>query len=125
VINNVPSDVAWTSIQKGKIGSRNAFIFGVDVFAPVANRNALFIPMQQIARQGVIAQRPFSDYTKTLRSSPSPIKLAPSLPQLQRITRRTRDELLEDVPFIHAMMTPIPPFERWYSQLYLPGAVYR
>jgi hypothetical protein len=117
VVNNVPSRVAWTSIQKGKLGHRNAFIYGADPFAPIPNHNALFIPIQRIARPAVLANRPYSDFTRTLHTSPSPINLAPSYKQLKQIVQRSRREFIEDVPFIRRMMTPLPPYEQWSRRL--------
>ena len=117
VVNNVPSRVAWTSIQKGKIGHRNAFIYGVDPFAPIPNHNALFIPMQRVVRPSVLANRPYSDFTRTVHSSPSPINLAPSYGQLKRIVQRSRKEFIEDAPFIRRMMTPLPPYQQWSQRL--------
>ncbi|MFW6053203.1 MAG: patatin-like phospholipase family protein, partial [Persicimonas sp.] len=66
VINNVPSQVAWESVQAGKIGTRNVHIAAFDAFAPVTRgRNLIWIPIQQIARPAVLANRPYSDFHKT------------------------------------------------------------
>lgn len=125
VVNNVPSRVAWESIQKGKLGGhRNAFIYALDAFAPVANRNAMFIPIQQLARPAVLANRPYSDYTRTLRTVPNPMNLAPGVKHLQRLVHNVGVELERDAPFIRRMMTPVPRFDAFREQLHLTGAVY-
>lgn len=121
VINNVPSRVAWRSIQKGKLGSRNAFIYAIDSFAPVPTRNAIFMPIQQLARPGVLANRPYSDFTRTLRSVPSPINLAPSHAHLKRIVKAAHKELSADATFIRRACTPLPHFAQWWPHLHIPG----
>jgi predicted acylesterase/phospholipase RssA len=124
VINNVPSRVAWTSIQKGKLGHRNAFIYAIDPFAPLPNNNPLFASLQQIARPSVISNRPYSDFTRTFASAPNPILLAPSYKQLRAFVSSAQGEVAPDVPFIRAMMSPLPRFDAWYSHLHLPQALH-
>lgn len=124
IINNVPSRVAWESVQKGKLGSRNALIFALDPFAPVPNSNAMFIPVQRLARPGVLANRPYSDFTHTLRHVPSPINFAPGFRHLQRLVKHVRKDLAEDALFIKRMLTPIPRYEQWISELHLEAGQY-
>ncbi len=114
VVNNVPSRVAWESVMRGNIGTRNAYIFASDVFAPTPSPlNLPYTPVQQIARQNVRANRPFSDYTKTFRSPPSPINLSPSYSQLRRIIERARKELVSSVSHIRKATAPLPPYGSW------------
>jgi len=124
LVNNVPSRVAWDAVQSGMLGTRNVLIYGVDVFAPVANRNALFLPMQQIARANVIANRPYADLTRTLRKVPSPMNLAPSLKQLQRVVQETRVHLAEDRLYLRRALQPQRPYMAWRSEVHLPTSVF-
>jgi predicted acylesterase/phospholipase RssA len=124
VVNNVPSRVAWTSIQKGKLGHRNAFIYAVDPFAPLPTNNSLFAPLQQIARPSVINNRPYSDFTRTIACAPNPILLAPSHKQLRAFVAAAQAELTPDIPFIRTMMSPLPRFDAWYAHLHLPQPIH-
>lgn len=113
VVNNVPSRVAWESAMRGSLGTRNVFVLAIDVFAPTNSPlNLPYTPIQQVARQNVLANRPFSDYTKTLRSPPSPLNLSPTSAQLKRILDRSRAEMDHLVPLLSKAMTPLPPFEQ-------------
>jgi predicted acylesterase/phospholipase RssA len=112
VINNVPSRVAWDSVRAGTIGSRNAFIYALDPFAPRINGNAAFIPVQRIAHRGVAANLAYADLHKAYSSPPSPIKLALGWSRLRALVERTRSELEVDRPLLRALRTPLPPVER-------------
>ena len=115
VINNVPSKVAWESVQRGSIESRNAHIMSFDAFAPLSRgRNLIWIPIQQIARPAVVANVPYSSYHKTFQNPPSPLEiLVNSYSKLKRIIQAARDELEEDVPYIRESMKELPPYGVW------------
>ncbi len=114
VINNVPSRVAWESVMMGNLGSRNAFIFAGDAFAPTpATTNLPFVAVQQVARPGVLSNRPFSDFHKTYKDPPSPLNLAPSLPRLRRIVSRSLEELSGDREYLRRALTPLPAWRSW------------
>jgi predicted acylesterase/phospholipase RssA len=110
VVSNVPARVAWNTVQRGEIGSRNAFILAFDAFAPVLNLNAIFYPIQQLVRRSVLLHRPYSDHLITYRQPPTPVSLLQSFDSLQAVIGRTRAQLRSERPFIEAMMRPIP---RW------------
>ncbi|MFB6373870.1 MAG: patatin-like phospholipase family protein, partial [Bradymonadaceae bacterium] len=111
VVNNVPSNIAWESVQRGKIGSRNTFIASFDVFAPVArSRNVIWLPIQQMVRPTVVSNRPYSDFHKTFKSPPSPINvLVNSYSQIKSIVQAARAELEEDIPFLRRALEQLPP----------------
>lgn len=115
VVNNVPAQVAWDSVQQGAIGTRNAYIFSADVFAPISSgRNLIFVPVQQITRPGVVANKPYSDYHKTFRSPPSPLQvIVNQYSKLKHIVKSSRDELSEDEPYIRRALEPLPPYGVW------------
>lgn len=115
VVNNVPSRVAWESVQSGSIGSRNTFIAAFDVFAPVArSRNVIWLPIQQIVRPTVLSNRPYSDFHKTFRSPPSPLQVVVnSYSEVKSIVRTARDELEEDVAFLRRALEELPPYGTW------------
>ena len=115
VVNNVPAQVAWESIQSGTIGKRNAYIMGFDVFAPVTTgRNMIFIPIQQIARAAVVANRPYADFHKTYRRSPNPLQIiVNSYSKLKRIVEDSRAQLDEDAKYMQKAIEPLPPYGVW------------
>lgn len=115
VVNNVPSKVAWESVQRGSIESRNAHILSFDAFAPLSTgRNLIWIPIQQIARPSVVANMPYSSYHKTFRNPPSPLQiLVNSYSKLKAIIERGREELEVDAPYIREAMSQLPPYGIW------------
>lgn len=115
VVNNVPSQVAWDSVQSGSIGSRNSFILAIDAFAPVTRgANMIWIPVQQIARPAVLANRPYSDYHKTFRNTPSPLQVViTSYSKLKVVLESTREQLQNDAPYIKRALEPLPPYGTW------------
>ena len=117
VINNVPSRVAWDSVQRGELGSRNAFILAADAFAPISSsRNLIWTPIQQIARGNVLTNRPYADYHKTFMKPPSPLQLVINqYSRLKTIVQAARDELDDDKEIIRRALTPLPPYGTWLT----------
>lgn len=115
VVNNVPSQVAWDSIQDGMAGSRNVYVMASDVFAPISSgRNLIWLPIQQIARQNVVANKPYADFHKTFTHPPSPLQvIVNQYSRLKSIVQSARDELADDVPYIERGLTPLPPYGVW------------
>ncbi len=115
VINNVPSKVAWESVQRGSIGTRNTHIMSFDAFAPLSKgSNLIWIPIQQIARPAVVANMPYSSYHKTFRNPPSPLQiLVNSYSKLKQIIKNAREELEPDVPYIRESLKELPPYGVW------------
>ena len=110
VVSNVPCRVAYDCVHAGEIGSRNAFILGFDAFAPVVNRNAVFLPIQQLVRRSVLIDKPYSDHLITYKQPPSPVKLLASFETLQSVIAKVRNQMKPERPFIEAMTRPLP---RW------------
>lgn len=117
VVNNVPSQVAWDSVQRGALGSRNAFIMASDVFAPISSsRNLIWMPIQQIARGNVLANRPYADFHKTFQKPPSPLQIIINqYSRLKTIVQASRDELEPDKPLIKRALAPLPPYGIWLT----------
>lgn len=115
VVNNVPSQVAWDSVQSGTMGSRNSFIFAIDPFAPVTRgANMIWIPVQQIARPTVLNNRPYSDYHKTFKQTPSPLQVVlTSYSKLKVVVDSSREQLKSDEPYIKRALEPPPPYGTW------------
>jgi predicted acylesterase/phospholipase RssA len=108
LVANVPARTAWEMVQSGSVGSRNAFILGLDCFAPLLGRNALFLPLQRIAADNVRRNRAFAHTILTLRRVPGPLAVLPRLRDVERAIRTTREELSRKSPYLQKMLEPIP-----------------
>ena len=118
VVNNVPSQVAWDSVQQGVIGSRNCYLFASDVFAPISStRNLIWMPVQQIARRNVLGSVPYADIHKTFQSPPSPLQvIVNQYSRLKSIIQSSRDELRLDLPHAKRALEPLPPYGIWRKE---------
>jgi predicted acylesterase/phospholipase RssA len=109
IVNNVPSRIAWQHVQRGDIGTRNAFILAMDCFAPQLTRNVLMHPVQRLVRPQVNANAVFAGFTKTFAQVLSPLDVVPDFKKIQVAMRNGYRELDHDRRFIAAMMRPVGP----------------
>lgn len=106
--SNVPARVAWESVVGGNVGRRNAFVLALDCFSP-SRRRLPWMPLQQLVRSSnVDADRAFADLYLPFERTPSPVNLVPSLRDLFTAMRWGRQELEPHLPFLNAMMRPLP-----------------
>lgn len=110
--NNVPARVAFQAAEQGRLGSRNTFILAVDVFAPSAKINALFMPLQQIANHNTLLNLPFADTYSRLRHLLSPVNLAPSLRQLTKLSQNVHTEMQESIAMTKYALKTLPHYEQ-------------
>jgi len=103
--------VAWESVQAGRVGTRNAFIYALDPFAPQVGSNMMFMPLQQIAQLSVSTNQAYADLHRAYVSPPSPLELVLSWRRAQEIISRMRLELEVDRSFLQTMKQPLPRFE--------------
>lgn len=108
LVSNVPTQTAWEMVQSGAVQSRNAFVLGLDCFAPLVGRNALFLPLQRIVADNVRRNRAFAHTIFTLRRVPGPLAVLPRLRDVERAIRTTRDELARKSPYLQKMLEPLP-----------------
>ncbi len=107
MVSNVPAQVAWNTAMSGQLGRRNCFVLALDCFAP--NTRKIWYPMQQAVRAAnVEANRPFMDSYITYDNVLSPMNLVPSVRDALQAIRWGRDAMAPEMPFIRAMMAPIP-----------------
>ncbi len=109
ISSNVPARFAWEHVQSGGIKTRNAFVLGLDCFAPQIGRNMLFLPLQRIAAENVSRDAPFAHLLFTYRRVLSPTSLVPRLRSLELAIKNGREEFLKEAPFIQKMLEPLPP----------------
>jgi len=108
LVANVPTQTAWEMVQSGAVTSRNAFVLGLDCFAPLVGRNALFLPLQRIVADNVRRNRAFAHTVFTLRHVPGPLAVLPRLRDVERAIRTTREELGRKSPYLQKMLEPLP-----------------
>ncbi len=107
---NVPAQAAWTAVQDGRLGSRNALILALDGFAPRLS-TALWLPLQRIAAENVKAATRYAHVVKAFPRTPSPTDLIPSIQGVVRAIQRGRDALEGDAPLIARLLQPLPPLD--------------
>lgn len=111
LVANVPARVAWEHVQTGHIGTRNAFVLGLDCFAPQFGRNVLFLPLQRVAAQTVARDAPFAHVVHRYRKVLSATTLVPGPSALERAFQNGRGELETQARFLRKILEPLP--ERW------------
>jgi predicted acylesterase/phospholipase RssA len=109
VASNVPARAAWETVQRGRIGTRNVFILGLDCFAPQLRRNMLFLPVQRIAAENVARDRPFAHHFFAYKKVLSPASLVPSHSGMASAIENGRLEFSRETPFVQKMIEPLPP----------------
>jgi hypothetical protein len=107
IVDNLPCKAAWRSVHRGQIGTRNAFILGLNGFASKLSQ-PLWLPLARLAEANVSSNRPFAhlvhDFSRTL----SPLALVPSLQDLSVALEVGRKQLTPQVPFLTRMLAPLP-----------------
>lgn len=105
---NVPARAAWEHVQSGHLGTRNAFIYGLDCFAPQIGRNVLFLPLQRLAAENVAREKHFAQHVFTYRWTLSPTALVPKHRAVEHAIRRGKEEMSKEGPFLQKMLEPLP-----------------
>lgn len=108
MVANVPARIAWESAHSGRLGRRNAFVLALDCFAPNARRIAWFAMQQAVRAANVDGDRPWADLYVAFRRTLSPANLLPGVRDSLTAIRWGREEIQPHMPFILAMMRPVP-----------------
>ncbi len=109
LVANVPARVAWEHVQLGRIGRRNAFVLGLDCFAPQLGRNVLFLPLQRVAALNVVRDEPFAHLLFRYRRVLSPTSLVPKPNAVSLALQNGRADLSTQAGFLRRIMAPVPP----------------
>jgi predicted acylesterase/phospholipase RssA len=105
---NVPARVAWETVTSGQFGRRNVFVLALDCFAPNV-RTMAWLPLQQLVKaSNVDDDRRFADVYVPFPRTLSPMHLVPTLRDLFLAMRWGRAEIEPHLPFVKAMVAPIP-----------------
>lgn len=106
LVNNVPARPAWWEVMKGRLGRRNPFVVALDCFTP--SRSGLaWVPLQQVVRPNVHANKPFANLYFPLKRRLSPVNLVPPVDEVQKAMDWTSEELQPHVPYLQEMMRPL------------------
>jgi predicted acylesterase/phospholipase RssA len=105
---NVPAKAAWTAVQEGTIGSRNALILALDGFSPRLS-SGLWMPLQRIAHENVRRSLEYAHAVVTYSRTLSPTDILPSIGGLIRAIDLGRSQLAHQMPLIRKLTSPLPP----------------
>jgi predicted acylesterase/phospholipase RssA len=107
VVDNVPARTAWRAVQRGVIGTRNAFVLALDGFSPRLS-TPLWLPIQRLAADNVRRSKPYAHHYFAFKRTMSPIDLLPRAAAVMRHVESAKRELIEDLPFLQRMLEPLP-----------------
>jgi hypothetical protein len=107
MVDNLPCKAAWRAVHKGQIGTRNAFILGLNGFATKLSQ-PLWLPLSRLAEANVGHNRQFAHLVHDFKRTLSPLALVPSLQDLSVALDLGRKQLTPEVPFLTRMLAPLP-----------------
>lgn len=108
LVDNLPARAAWGAVQRGTVGTRNAFVLALEGFGPKLTQ-PLWFGLEQLAAQNVARNRPYIHLHKSFQRVLSPLEIVPDDAALQRAIQAGKAELHPDMPFVARMCRPFPP----------------
>lgn len=105
--DNLPARAAWRAVHRGRIGTRNAFVLGLNGFASKLT-TPLWLPLQRLAELTVAPNRPYAHLVKDFKRTLSPLELVPSVDLVGRAMDLGRRQIQDELPFICRMLAPLP-----------------
>jgi predicted acylesterase/phospholipase RssA len=107
LVDNLPARAAWGAVQRGAIGSRNAFVLALEGFGPKLTQ-PLWFGLEQLAAQNVARNRPFVHHLRSFQRVLSPLEVVPDDAELQLAIQSGKAELHPDMAFVARMCRPFP-----------------
>lgn len=107
LVDNLPAKAAWRAVHKGFIGTRNAFILGLNGFS-MKFTTPLWLPLQRLAEITVAPNRPYAHLIKDFKKTLSPLELVPSVELAAKAIELGKKQLIPEVPFLTRMLAPLP-----------------
>jgi predicted acylesterase/phospholipase RssA len=107
LVDNLPARAAWGAVQRGAVGTRNAFVLALEGFGPKLTQ-PLWFGLEQLAAQNVARNKPFIHLHKSFQRVLSPLEVVPDQAALQRAIQSGKAELHPDMPFVARMCRPFP-----------------
>jgi predicted acylesterase/phospholipase RssA len=108
LVDNLPARAAWGAVQRGAVGTRNAFVLALEGFGPKLTQ-PLWYGLEQLAAQNVARNLPFVHQLRSFQRVLSPAEIVPSARALARAVRDGKSELHPDMPFVARMCRPFRP----------------
>jgi hypothetical protein len=108
VAANIPAALAWRSVQRGKIGTRNAFLLAFDCFHPQWDPRHLWLQpiTQAVALQG-LRDVQFADWIIRFEPTPSPVMLVPGPESVDLAIGWGRASLDQVLPMLQRAVEPV------------------
>jgi hypothetical protein len=110
LVDNLPAREAWAAVQRGALGTRNAFVLALEGFGPKLSQ-PLWYGLAQIAAQNVSRSRPFAHHHRSFQKVLSPMEVVPDEEQLQQAIHAGKAELHPDMGLVARMCRPFPALE--------------
>jgi predicted acylesterase/phospholipase RssA len=110
LVDNLPARAAWSAVQRGAVGTRNAFVLALEGFGPKLSQ-PLWFGLEQLAAQNVARSRPFVHHHRSFQRVLSPLEVVPGEADLQRAIQAGKAELHPDMGLVARMCRPFPPLE--------------
>jgi predicted acylesterase/phospholipase RssA len=110
LVDNLPAREAWGMIQRGALGTRNAFVLALEGFGPKLT-HPLWFGLEQLAAQNVARSRPFVHHHRSFQRVLSPLDVVPDAADLQRAIQAGKAELHPEMPLVARLCRPIPALE--------------
>jgi predicted acylesterase/phospholipase RssA len=107
LVDNLPAREAWAAVQRGGLGTRNAFVLALEGFGPKLTQ-PLWFGLEQLAAQNVARNRPFAHHTRSFQRVLSPLEVVPDEEAVQRAVRAGKAELHPDMALVARMCRRFP-----------------
>lgn len=107
VAANVPAALAWRMVQEGRIGTRNAYIFAWDSFAPRLTLSQGWLwPVMRLVQMQLAEQERYASRLLQFDKTLSPVTLLPGRALLERVMAEGRRQTEAIFPEVQAVMEP-------------------
>jgi hypothetical protein len=107
LVDNLPARAAWGIVQRGALGTRNAFVLALEGFGPKLSQ-PLWYGLEQLAAKNVARSRPFVHVHRSFQRVLSPLEVVPDEAALQRANQAGKAELHPDMGLVARMCRPFP-----------------
>jgi hypothetical protein len=109
VANNVPARSAWLGVQRGKIGTRNAYYLAFDCFYPQFGAGHVWLrPITQLISYQVALNARYAQRRVEMAPTLSPLNLLPSPEQARKAMAWGRAQMEAEIPFLQRFMERVP-----------------
>lgn len=108
LVDLLPARAAWETVQRGAIGTRNAFVLALEGFGPKLSQ-PLWYGLGQLAAPNVARNKPYVHHLRSFQRVLSPLEVVPDEAQVQRAVQAGKAELHPDMGLLARMCRPFPP----------------